>query len=106
MNVNGIDDLLAQLRATSALAAGTQAARDPAPVQSDFAAALKSAIDDVNQSQQKALGIARDFELGNPQVNLHEVMLALQKANISFQGLVQVRNRVVAAYNEIMNMQV
>ena len=50
--------------------------------------------------------MARSFELGAPEVQLHDVMISLQKANISFQQTVQVRNRLVAAYQEIMNMQV
>ncbi len=107
MKVNGIDDLIAQLQATSALAAGrTPAAPQTAPEAADFTATLKAAIDDVNQAQNKAAGLAREYELGNPKVNLHEAMLSLQKANVAFQGMVQVRNRLVSAYQTLMNMQV
>lgn len=106
MKVNGIDDLIAQLQATSALATGRAPAAPKAATGNDFTATLKSAIDDVNQSQSKALGLAREFELGNPKTNLHEVMLSMQKANVAFQGMVQVRNRLVSAYHDIMNMQV
>ena len=46
------------------------------------------------------------FDANDPNVNLQEVMVSLQKANLSFQTMVQVRNRLVNAYQEIMNMQV
>ena len=49
---------------------------------------------------------ARDFELGVPDSSLNEVMISMQKANLSFQQMVQVRNRLVSAYHDIMNMQV
>jgi len=47
-----------------------------------------------------------DFELGTKNVQLHDVMISLSKANVSFQQMVQVRNRLVAAYHDVMNMQV
>jgi flagellar hook-basal body complex protein FliE len=109
MKTNGIDDLLAQLRATAALAGARPAetaARPGAAPGAEFGAALRAALDQVNGSQQQALGLARDFETGKANVSLHEVMLAMQKANIAFQGTVQVRNRLVAAYQDIMNMQI
>jgi len=111
MTERPIDALLAQLRATAALAAGAPPERAApaaaaAPAGVDFAALLKSSLDQVNESQAKAMGLARDFELGKGDVALHDVMLALQKANIEFQGTVQVRNRLVAAYQDIMNMQI
>lgn len=108
MENRGIENLLAQLRASAALAAGTPV---PAPAReanggADFAAVLRGALDRVNDSQERALGLARDFEAGKGNVPVHEVMLSLQKANIAFQGIVQVRNRLVAAYQDIMNMQI
>jgi flagellar hook-basal body complex protein FliE len=50
--------------------------------------------------------MAANFAAGNWTDNLHEVMIELQKASISFQEMVQVRNRLVSAYNDVMNMQV
>ena len=67
---------------------------------------LASALDDVNASQRQAEGLTREFQLDNPKVGLEETMVAVQKANISFQAVVQVRNKLVAAYQDIMNMQV
>jgi|SRR5882672_9498614 len=108
METRGIEDLLAQLRASAAFAAGTPApaAAREANGGADFAVLLKGALDRVNDSQERALGLARDFETGKGDVPVHEVMLSLQKANIAFQGIVQVRNRLVAAYQDIMNMQI
>ena len=48
----------------------------------------------------------REVQLDNPTVSLEETMVAMQKAQIGFQAVLQVRNRMVAAYSEIMNMQV
>jgi flagellar hook-basal body complex protein FliE len=67
---------------------------------------VKSAIEQVNGAQQKAQALARAFELGDPNVRLSDVMVSLQKANLSFQAITQVRNKLVTAYQEIMNMPV
>lgn len=100
-----IGPLLARMRA---LAAETQAAPEQpaAGTQADFASLLKASIDKVNATQQTASGLAEQFELGNPDVELSEVMIALQKADISFKAMTEVRNRLVNAYQEIMNMPV
>jgi flagellar hook-basal body complex protein FliE len=88
------------------LADAVQGAAQVAKPASGFGAALARAVNDVNASQRKAETLAREFQLENPAVSLEETVLAANKANIGFQALVQVRNRVVAAYHEIMNMQV
>ncbi len=92
-----------RMRASTRAAAGTEAA---AVQGGGFANALQGALNQVNQAQQQAEESARQFQLGNPKVSLEEMMIAGQTANISFQTLVQTRNRLVTAYNEIMNMQV
>lgn len=108
MKISAIDEVLVQLRAAAALAAGKapQAAPGEPAGGVDFGTVLKGALDQVNGTQQEAGRLAREFELGNPGTNLQDVMVSLQKANISFQTMVQVRNRLVAAYQDIMNMQV
>lgn len=105
IDTSGIDQVLAQLRAAASITGG----RGPAPATvagGDFGAMLRSAVDQVNGQQQLAKGLARDFELGSKDTGLHDVMVAMQKANVSFQAMVQVRNRLVSAYQEVMNMQV
>lgn len=70
-----------------------------------FANYLKQSIDKVNALQMEADKAAQDLLTGK-EVNLHQVMIAMEKANISFQLMVQVRNKVIDAYREMMRMQV
>ena len=72
----------------------------------DFAEALRASLDQVNGSQKKAERLGERFSAGDDSVNLSDVMISMQKANIGFQATVQVRNKLVAAYHDIMNMQV
>lgn len=107
IDTRSLDLALTQLRAASALAQGKPAeSAGAARGGADFSQALKSAIDQVNQAQQQAQQIAEDFAVGKNNVNLQDVMIDLQKANLSFQQMVQVRNKLVTAYNDIMTMQV
>lgn len=101
----GIDQLLGQLRAASSLAAG-QGPVSASAEGTDFASLLKASLDQVNGTQQDTANLAKAFEQGDPNANLQEVMISLQKANISFQTMVQVRNKLVSAYHEVMSMQV
>lgn len=104
---SGMDQILAQIRAATEQATGNArmgAATATPPV--DFGQLLKAAVDQVNAVQQTAGQLSQQFVRGEPDVQLHEVMISLQKANISFQSMIQVRNRLVTAYQEIMNMQV
>ena len=106
MDTSAIDNLLGQLRAAAA-SAGAPAKNAAAPAAgADFAALLKDSLAAVNASQVDATRRARDFELGATDASLTDVMVSMQKANLSFQQMVQVRNRLVSAYHDIMNMQV
>lgn len=107
MDSKGIDQMLSVLRATAAQA-GSRVAEVPTASAGavDFAQVLQNSIAQVNQTQQQAEGMAANFAAGDGNANLHEVMIALQKANVSFQEMVQVRNKLVSAYHEVMNMQV
>lgn len=99
MNINQV---LAQMRNLSIEAGGaTPQTTDP---QSDFAAMLKQSIDSVNNAQAHANNLATSFESGRPDVSLAEVMIASQKASVSFQAMLQVRNKLVEAYKDVMNM--
>jgi flagellar hook-basal body complex protein FliE len=106
MNVSNVDSLLAQMRAAMAAAQGQSVQTPAATGGVDFANVLKSSLDGVNQAQHQAEDLQKAFVLGDDKVSLSDTMIAMQKANISFQTAVQVRNKVVAAYNDIMNMQV
>ena len=104
-----IDQVLAQIRAisgqtraagTSAPAAGATAPTAP----SEFANLLRGALEQVNQTQQHASDLATAFQRGTPGVDLPQVMIETQKASVSFRALNEVRNRLISAYQDIMNM--
>jgi flagellar hook-basal body complex protein FliE len=93
---------LAQMRAMSA-----GASNQPKPAASagdDFAALLKDSIDSVNQTQKTAQKMTENFEKGTSDASLAEVMVSVQKAGVSFQAMVEVRNKLSDAYKEVMNM--
>ena len=86
----------------AAAASGSGAA---AGTGSSFATLLKSGLEQVNQSELRANDLADKFERGVPGVDLPTVMLEANKANVSFQAVNAVRNRLISAYTDIMNMQ-
>jgi flagellar hook-basal body complex protein FliE len=106
IETRNIDQMLSELRSAAALAQGKPAGQTAAAGGADFAQALTAAINQVNQVQQEAHQMTENFAAGQSNVNLQDVMVNLQKANLSFQQMVQVRNKLVTAYNDIMNMQV
>lgn len=106
MDTKALDSLISQLHAASALAGGRGTAAATKPTQGGgFGELLKSSLDQVNGTQQNATQLAKDFEMGSSSVSLQDVMIASSKANISLQATVQVRNRLVSAYHDIMSMQ-
>jgi flagellar hook-basal body complex protein FliE len=98
--------LLAQMRALAAQAQGPEIRPAAETSLTNFSAIMRQAIDSVNATQQHAAGLSRRFEQADPNVDLGDVMVSLQKANVSFQAVTQVRNRLVSAYQEIMNMPI
>ena len=107
METRGIDQMLSELRSVSQVAQGKAASpADAPPGGVNFADVLNNALKDVSAAQGEARAMAQNFSAGDPNVNLQDVMVNLQKANLSFQQMVQVRNRLVTAYQDIMNMPV
>lgn len=122
MSVGGIDaqritSMLSQLRAAAqkpeAASAGASLAKPvSAPAgqgsasQVSFSDALKASLDQVNNMQLQAEKLGKNFAMGNDDVSLSDVMINGQKASIAFQATVQVRNKLVSAYQDMMNMQV
>lgn len=115
-----IDSVLSQIRAmssqikppgslggTAAAAAvkGATTEQVAATGSGSFATLMQQGLGAVNQVQKKADAMATDFQRGKPGVELADVMIELQKANVSFRAAVEVRNKMVSAYQEIMNMQ-
>ena len=112
-----IEAMVAQLR--SAASAASSAANRPTGLESpikaggstaapqvNFADALKSQINSVAELQSKSAKLEKNFQLGDESGSLSDVLIAGQKAGIAFQTTLQVRNRLVSAYRDIMNMQV
>jgi flagellar hook-basal body complex protein FliE len=87
------------------VAAGVESAAPPAQGV-EFSSMLKQMVDQVNDVQQSSEHMQRDFVLGDEQVDVAEVMVAMQKARVHFETMLQVRNRLVSAYEEIMRMPV
>lgn len=106
MDTQGIEQMLSVLRTTAAQATGKTTESPAATGAPDFAEVLKNSIDKVNQTQQSADQAAEKLAAGDTSQNLHEVMIALQTASVSFQEMVQVRNKLVSAYQDVMNMQI
>jgi flagellar hook-basal body complex protein FliE len=77
-----------------------------APEAGNFRSAMTQALESVSRQQMEASRMQREVQLDNPTVSLEETMVAMTKANIGFSAAVQVRNRLVQAYTDIMNMQV
>lgn len=71
-----------------------------------FSDMLRQAVDSVNDTQLKSAELQRAFETGDPEVDITQVMVQMQKASVSFEAMNQVRNRLVAAYQDIMNMPI
>ena len=71
-----------------------------------FGNAMSEALKSVSQSQMESGRLQRELQLDNPTVSLEETMVAMTRANLGFSAAVQVRNRLVQAYSDIMNMQV
>jgi len=102
-----ISQVLQQMRSMAAMAENRPpTALNPEEAKVDFGQMLRNSINEVNETQKTAKDLAAAFEAGDKNVNLSEVMVALQKASVSFQAMTQVRNNLVSAYKEIMNMQV
>lgn len=106
MNTNmNIDQVLAQMRAMSAQAAN-HTEEPQAADKADFGALLKQSIDQVNEVQQEASAMREAFEKGQGDMDLAQVMVAAQKSSLSFEAMVQVRNKLIEAYKDVMNMAI
>jgi flagellar hook-basal body complex protein FliE len=102
-----INRVLEQIRSLSAQTkVGTaQPSQTQETGPSQFATIMRQGLDAVNQSQAKAEQLTDAFARGTPGVELPQVMLEVSKAGVSFKALSEVRNRLVSAYQDIMNMQ-
>jgi flagellar hook-basal body complex protein FliE len=109
-----IEAMMAQLQAAAARTSpananplsggGLQAKQAAGAV--DFQAVFKASLDQVNQAQLQSQQLAQRFEMGDSTVSLSDAMISLQKSSIALQQTVQIRNKLVSAYQDIMNMPV
>jgi flagellar hook-basal body complex protein FliE len=101
---------VAQRVRDSAQAAGLAPSRAPGVPGSqdggDFSVTFAQALRNVSQAQDTARTMQREVALDNPNVSIEQTMIAMQRSQIGFQAALQVRNRLVQAYSDIMNMQV
>ncbi|SKC20983.1 flagellar hook-basal body complex protein FliE [Kosakonia radicincitans] len=103
MAIQGIESVISQLQSTAGVARNQSVESEPTI---SFAGQLHAALDRISDTQNAARVQAEKFTLGEPGVALNDVMTDLQKSSISLQMGVQVRNKLVSAYQDIMNMQV
>ena len=105
-----INQVLAQMRSMQALAQGQAAGAASAAAEtvsnSQFSNLMTQSIANVNASMQESKAVTAAFESGDPSVSLAEVMITAQKASLQFTGMTEVRNKLLNAYQEVMNMPV
>ena len=113
IDTSRIEAMMAQLKAAAARTSpasanplGDSALQAKATGAVDFQAVLKTSLDQVNQVQLQSQQLAQRFEMGDSTVSLSDAMISLQKSSIALQQTIQVRNKLVSAYQEIMNMGV
>ena len=102
-----INAVLEQMRAMRA-----QAGQDIAPPQTavegqlNFSTVLNESLQSVSETQAASQDMSLRYVSGDESVNLADTMVAMQKASLSFESVVQVRNKVLSAYQEVMSMSV
>ena len=101
--IQGIEGVISQLQATAMSARAQESLPQPTI---SFAGQLHGGLDSISHRQSAARTQAEKFTLGEPGVALNDVMTDMQKASVSMQMGIQVRNKLVAAYQEVMSMQV
>ena len=99
--VNALDQV-----AAAAFGGGAKKSVAASSGSGDFASLVQQSLASVNTTQAQSESMAHQYQLGQNDVSLEDAMISMQKANISFQTTVQVRNKLVTAYNDVMNMQV
>lgn len=105
MSISSIESVLQQMRVLSKASVSSSEVSGASAAGGGFAGELQKTLSRITEAQHSAYSKAEAFELGKPGVELNDVMIDMQKANIAFQTGLQVRNKVVAAYQEVMNMQ-
>lgn len=103
MNNVNIDQIMNQMRV---LAQNSNLPEWKEPAKDDFSTIFQDSLAKVNTYQSEAAELKQAYELGDTDVDIPEVMIAIQKASLSFEAATEVRNKLLSAYQEVMNMQV
>ena len=112
MSDMNVQQLLAQMRVMEAqaktqISPEAMAVNEASTVQkTDFSEVLGNSINSVNETAMNAGKMATAFEKGDSNISMAELMVNMEKASVSFQAMTQVRNKLLSAYQEIMNMPV
>jgi flagellar hook-basal body complex protein FliE len=102
-----IQQVLSEMRALQARASGSPTELAPSTAQpSDFASLLKNSMDGVATMQNQATALSDAYESGDRSVDITKVMLEVQKAGLAFHAMTEVRNKLLDAYTQVMNMSV
>jgi flagellar hook-basal body complex protein FliE len=101
-----IAQVLAEMRALQARASGGAEPPMATTQPSDFANLMKSSVDHIAGMQNQASALADAYQAGDKSVDLTKVMLEVQKASLAFRAMTEVRNKLVDAYQQVMNMSV
>ncbi len=101
-----VNYLLSQLRSHAIEAKGVEKSTSDNVPGLDFSAQLKDAINQVNSVQKESGKLKNAFTMGDENVGLVDVMVASQKASVSFQAMLQVRNKLISAYQDVMSMPI
>ncbi len=104
MSTPEISQVLAQMRSMAAQAGGGPANATGASAEVSFQRLLGESIGKVNALQQQANDLKTGFQTGEAGVDLAQVMIASQKAGLAFSAMTEVRNKLVEAYKDVMNM--
>ncbi len=105
---NNINSVLAQLQSIESMAKSVplEVANAQKPDMPSFKDMMVKAVDTVNENQQAAGVLRRGFEMGDENIDLAQVMVSAQKSSVSFAALIEVRNKLLTAYKDVMNMPV
>ena len=101
-----IQQVLAEMRSLQSRASGVAESPAAAAQPSDFANLMKNSVDHVAAMENQATSLANAYEAGDKSVDLTKVMLEVQKAGLAFHAMTQVRNKLIDAYTQVMNMSV
>ena len=101
-----ISQVLAEMRALQARASGISESPAAAAQPSEFANLLKDSVNHVAGMQNQATALADAYEAGDKSIDLTKVMLEVQKASLAFRAMTEVRNKLIDAYTQVMNMSV